>query len=421
MTKKLPHSEDAEKGVLSSVLIDPKCMSEVAEKVTAEYFYLPTNKTVFTHLLEYWENGKTIDLITFSQYLSDKGVLPNIGGPGYITTLFTFVPTSDNVSYYLDILKDKFILRSIINTAQESIARAYQEQANVEAILTESQVEFQAIKGFPVKEKTVSDLLQEKLERMQSGEPDADVIKTFLKDLDLNSPLHRGDMPLITAERKGGKSTTAMSIFTNICLGLKTPGIWFSLEDPARKVIDRMSAGVSRIPMNSHHVTKLTQEEITKFQQAVDKINSVPISIYSDAFDLPVIISRMRKMKERYPDLGVAVVDYAQLVRVPFKKGQNREAEVATVSRAMRLLAIELDVPILLLSQLNEDGKSRESRALENDATANWNIENLGENGKRLLNIKWQRDGESDIDFPVTFLGSICRVENFRRPEENIA
>jgi replicative DNA helicase len=410
-----PHSVEAEQGVLGSMLLSPKeTIPLVVEKINPNYFYIPAHQTVYNEIVTLWNENVVIDLVTFTQILRDKHLLDSVGGPEGVTRLYTFVPSSSNVEYYLDIMVDKYLLRQLIITSTENVRRAYTEQDSVESLLCEAQSSIQKIGEYPTEEKTFADLITDKFERMERGEPNADIILTHLKNLDEISPLRKGSMPLLTGERKSGKSITALTIFENICLGTKKPGIYFALEDPASAMIDRIFAGVSRIPEDRHHVSKLSPEEIGKAMEAADKLKQVNLMIYADAYDLPVIVARSKRAKLENPDLAVIVVDYAQLIRVPVVKGMNREAEVAQVSRGLRLLAMELNVPIILLSQLNEGGRSRESRALEQDATANWNIENMGEPGKRMINVRWQRHGESGRAFPVTFLGNIARVENYR-------
>jgi len=144
------------------------------------------------------------------------------------------------------------------------------------------------------------------------------------------------------------------------------------------------------------------------------------LEIYDDIFDLPAIIGEIRQQKARYPDLLFAVVDYAQLVRACLRKGgENREQEVATISRGLRLVGMECKVAIPLLSQLNENRRSRESRALEQDATACWElVRDEDEPNKRTLSIPWQRNGESGVGFEVAFLGNLTRIENMSRLEQ---
>lgn len=252
----------------------------------------------------------------------------------------------------------------------------------------------------------------EKLERMESGEPDADVLRTGISGLDKHSPLRLGDMPLIVGERKAGKSILSLTVAINTCRD-NAGVLYFSLEDKEPKLIDRIFAGASRIPMDRHHLKLMTQADFAAMRRTVTDLPKTDFVIRDDVQDLGSILAVARQEKSAQPNLQLIVVDYAQLVCAPVRKSDSREREVAMVSRSLRLLAMELNVALLLLSQLNKDGESRESRALEQDATACWQLNTVeDQHSRRTLSIPWQRNGESGVFFPVTFLGHIARVEN---------
>lgn len=405
------------------MLKSPKeVIPECVEKIGEDYFYIPSHKTIYSELVDMWNDGTGIDLITLTERMASKSMLDDIGGASFVTHLFTFVPSADNIQYYLEIVRDKYILRQIISTAVESATRALNEQDNATGLLAETELKVNAIgkDSFArLKEKTLAEHIADKIERMESGEPDADIIFTKLKELDEKSPLRKGDMPLITGERKDGKSIFAISILENICIGQKLPGLIFSLEDRTPKVIDRIFAGVSRIPMNRHHVKKRMQSEDEAARKALEKIIPAPIVIKDDCFELSKIVAAFRKEFMAHPNLAVCIVDYAQLVIPPRRKDRSREQEVAEVSRTLRMLAMETGVPIILLSQLNAQGTSRESKALEQDATACWRIKQVkGEAHQRSIEIPWQRNGESGIEFKTAWFGEIARVDNLSRESE---
>jgi len=410
-----PHSEDAEKGVLGSMLLSPKAIASVVDKIDSDYFFIPANQVIYNAMIDYWQAGKPIDLITFTQYLGDMQLLEGVGGAGYVTGLFTFVPTAANLQTYMDILKSKYMLRQVIAAGTEYIRKAYEEQSDAEAILSGAQEAFRDVKSFDKPEKSFKDYVLEYVERMESGEPADHLVLTSLLKLDEISPLRKGSMPLITGERKQGKSILAQTIMANVCLRTKKPGLYFSLEEPIPSTVQRLMANVSRVPVSRHYTSLMSEEDKKRTHEAANKLMESKIKVISDAFDLHTIIGRTKRYAMDNPDLAIVVVDYAQLIRVPYKKQTTRETEVASVSRAMRLLCMELNVPLLLLSQVNVDGRARESKALEQDATANIHVERDVEDepNKLMVHIRWQRDGESGISFPTTFMGNIYRVENF--------
>lgn len=426
-----PHSVEAEQGTLGSMLVDPKnTIPEVVEKISEEYFYVPAHRTMYQELIALHEKGQAIDMITLTNYLRDKGALDSIGGASFVTNLFLFVPTSANVQYYLDILRDKYLLRQVIAAGTESVRRAYEEQDEVGGLLDEIVLKFQAIPdvGLTEVDTSIRPLVISKIEHMENGIPDEDIIPTGLIDLDAKSPLKRGDMPLIMGKRKSGKSVLALTIAQNVArngMGV----LYFSLEDRSSKPVDRLIAGATRIAMWKNHISKLDEEEVATWMSGASKLMDFPIWIRDDAFDLSKIsaITRQvnRKQKAAHqadknqPELVLVIVDYAQLVRGRTTNKSTREQEVSSVSRTLRLLAMETNLAICVLSQLNKDGESRESKALEQDATAGWKIEFNEEDPKvRSLYIPWQRNGDSGALVNVAFIGEIARFENLSQKED---
>ena len=368
-------------------------------------------------MVQFYSSGQPLDLVVLSQFLKDEGVLEEVGGDDYLADIYTFVPSPAAWEHYLQIVKDKSLLRTIVEFSKGAIEKCNNssEFFSVEEILGRTQIKFGELKRFTIQEeKTIQDWADEKMSRIESGEPDSNVIITGLKELDEISPLRQGDMPIIKAMRKVGKSTLALTILENVSIKDRLPALYFSLEDRAPKVMDRILAGVARVPVDRHHIKKLTPKEQTMVSAAIAKIYDSKLVIEDSLFSLAPMLTRAKKMKIDCPDLALVVVDYAQLIHVEVKKNDTREREIATISRAWRQYAMETGVPVLLLSQVNKDGESRESRALEQDCTACWVLEEVENHpDQRDLFIEFQRDGESRVKFPLSFLGSLHRLENF--------
>jgi replicative DNA helicase len=409
-----PVSLEAEKGVLCSMLVSPNAIPECVQSLTEEHFNSFSHQTIYRILVELWSNGVAIDLITFTQILRDRNLLDKIGGAFYITSLFTFVPTAANLQYYIDIVRDKFTARKIIESCTLAIQEAYTNNEDPEAIIAEIQelISNLSTNHFTRERKSIRALVEDKILRMEKGEQDSDIIKTGLEKLDYHSPLHNSDMPVISGEKKSGKTILALSIARNVA-GWGIPVAIFTLESSAQEVVDRLLSGISRIPTSKQdHVVNLNQDEIRKSAAASSILSELPIHIYDNLYDLHHIIAEARRLKDQRK-IGLGIVDYGQLVRSGLHD-TNREQEVAHVSRSFRLLAMQLGIPIIVLSQLNDEGKTRESRGLENDCTCMWKIApDKNEQHIRWLEIPFQRMGESNIRFPVTFLGHIARVENY--------
>src|SRR5438067_7607831 len=199
-----PHSVDAEQGVLGSMLIPPReTIAECVEKINEEYFYVPAHRTIYNVLVDLWNTSQAIDLITFTQVLRDRHLLDTVGGAAFVTSLFTFVPTAANVGYYLEIVRDKYILREIISAATESVRRAYEEQDEVNNLLDEVEQRIFAVsedrfKGemLSMKEQVMSTL--ESIEKLFENKGAITGISTGFRDLDkLTSGLHGAEMIVI--------------------------------------------------------------------------------------------------------------------------------------------------------------------------------------------------------------------------------
>src|ERR1043166_6702415 len=232
-----PHSVEAEQGVLGSMLISPReTIAECVEKINEEYFYVPAHRTVYNVLVELWNAGQAIDLITFTQVLRDRHLLDSVGGAAFVTSLFTFVPTAANIEYYLDIVRDKYILRQIVSAATESVRRAYEVQDEVNSLLDEVEQLIFAVgedrfKGqlLSMKEQVMSTL--EAIEKLFENKGAITGISTGFRDLDkLTSGLHPSEMIVIAARPSMGKTALAMNIAEHAAIEAKLPVAIFSLE-----------------------------------------------------------------------------------------------------------------------------------------------------------------------------------------------
>lgn len=403
---------EIEQAAISAMMQWPECMNEGVERLKEDHFAVPRNRTIYTELTGQWSEGVKCDLIVFTQRLREKGMLEQVGGAHYLTTTYASVCHSPAAfGYYVEILIEQGAKRELVSACQEVTQTNLDSSENPVAETITKLSEIQTTKEKP---HTFADACDEKWERMQSGLPDADIIKTGLQVIDNNSPLRLGDMPLIGGEKKAGKSILALTIATNVAQqGISV--LYFSLEDREPKVMDRLFAGVSRIPMHAHHVGKMTQVQMIKTTDTHEKLKKLNFVIRDDVLDLNAIMAVARRHVSQNPQTLI-VIDYAQLVRV---KADSRREEVEKVSRDLRLLAMELVVPIILLCQLNKDGDTRESMALSMDATAMWRVdveEEADGHLQRFIRIPWQRNGESGLSFPVAFFGEIARFENAVNP-----
>jgi replicative DNA helicase len=407
---------EIEQAAVSALMQWPDKCFPISEQhqLSSEHFG-GSNRVLFDCVSNFWREGKPLELVSFTTELRELGLLDRIGGAYYLTQTWCNTCYSPMVfGYYAELLLEAHAKRSLVTTCNSTISQAQSPGIEGAELVKET---IAKLEGIPLSAlvpltPSLAEAVQEKIERLETGVPDQDVLLTGLTKLDNASPLRSGDLALIVGERKAGKSILALTICANIAK-TNLPVLYFSLEDRLPKVVDRLFSGVSRLPTSKHHFDRMNPTETVKAAYAAQELSKWQLTIRDDVYDLPKLIAVAREEKVRN-NIGLMVVDYAHLVRSPGNKDQNRQQEVASVSRQLRFLAMETHVPILLLSQLNEAGATRESRALEQDATACWQISTEpDEPNKRWLEIPWQRNGKSGIKFPVTFIGEIARVENY--------
>lgn len=406
-----PQSLETEAAVLACFFIYPADAAALCatRRVSGDYFFLPANIKVFNAFMAIWERGGSADFSTVAAELGP--LLESIGGAGRLCELIATDCMPSALNDYLDILHDRFLLRKIRECCVSTRTRTLDHGnrgADVLAGLLGALAPLS--QGGLKKPPTMKQLVMDKFNRMERNENDANILKTGFTKLDVYSPLKRGSMPLITGERKAGKSMFSLNLAGNLAkAGNRVQ--YFTLEEPAADVIDRLYARQSGIPIILHDNRSLGEDKMPALQESARVLAALPMSIRDDVFDLTQIVGAVRQYHAEHPDLAAVFVDYAQLVRVSLAKGTNREQEVAHVSRTLRLLALELKVALLLLCQLNKEGESRESKALEQDCTAMWKLDkpDPGKPNERTLYIPFQRGGEGNVGMNFAFHGHLCR------------
>jgi len=439
-----PHSLEAEQGVLGSMLISPReTISECVEKINEEYFYVPAHQTIYNLLVDLWNAGQAIDLITFTQVLRDRNLLQSVGGAAFVTSLFTFVPTAANVQYYLDIVRDKYILREIITAATESVRRAYEEQDEVNNLLDEVEQRIFAVgedrfKGemLSMKEQVMSTL--ESIEKLFENKGAITGVSTGFRDLDkLTSGLHSSEMSVIAARPSMGKTALAMNIAEHAAIEVKLPVAIFSLEMSAQQLVQRMLCSRARVNLAKTRDGFLAEADFPKLTHAASKLAEAKIFI-DDTAGLTILELRAkaRRLKAQH-DVRLIIVDYLQLLRSTSRRAQdNRQLEISEISAGLKGLAKELKIPIIVVAQLNRNpeirtgsGKGvprladlRESGSIEQDADlvgllvreeyyADSDEERTELEGKAELIIAKQRNGPIG-QVKLTFLKEFTRFED---------
>src|SRR6202140_357540 len=382
-----PHSVEAEQGVLGSMLISPReTIAECVEKINEEYFYVPAHQTIYNVLVDLWNAAQAIDLITFTQVLRDRNLLDAVGGAAFVTSLFTFVPTAANVGYYIDIVRDKYILREIIAAATESVRRAYEEQDEGSNLLDELGQRIFAVgedrfKGQMLSMKDQVMEAIESIEKLYERKGGITGISTGFVEFDrMTSGLHAAEMIVIAGRPSMGKTALAMNIAEQAAIQKKLPGGVFSLEMSSQQLVQRLLCSRARVNLQKVRDGFLGERDFPSLTAAASKLAEAKIFIDdSAALSILELRAKARRLKAQQ-DLQLIIVDYLQLLRSTSRRAQdNRQLEISEISAGLKGLAKELKIPIVVVAQLNRQpeqrpgGKPRlsdlrESGSIEQDA-----------------------------------------------------
>ena len=441
-----PHSIEAEQGVLGCVLLSPnECLGECIEKMKAgaDVFYDLRHRTLFETLVEMYDAKTPIDLITLQQNLKDKQQLEGIGGLAYLSTLPDAVPSAANLSYYLDIIREKFVLRKMIQTCTEVVARVYEHEGEVDELLDTVERDVLRITEAHVESatSTMKDLVHRaigKIEEYHKNQGMLTGISTGFPDMDkMTTGMHEGEMIVIAARPSMGKTSLAMNIAESVALDQKLPVGVFSLEMTADSLVLRMLCSRSRVNLRNIRDGFLAERDFPKLTGAAGKLAAAPLFI-DDTSGLSILQLRAkaRRMWQQY-GIKLFVIDYLQLLNSTSRRAENRQQEIADISGGLKSLAKELKVPVIVLSQLNRELEKRgpgerprlsdlrESGSIEQDADLvgllykeTKNKDDDAENNEPeqeavpvKLYIAKQRNGPTgDVD--LTFLKSYTRFES---------
>ena len=383
-----PHAIEAEQGVLGCVLLSPnECMGECLEKLKAgpEVFYDMRHQQIFSQLVAMYDGRAAIDLITVHQWLKDRQMLEQVGGLPYLSSLVDRVPSAANLGFYLEIVSEKFILRKMIQTCANVISRVHEYEGDVDALMDEverdvlrvsearSGGEVETIKEVVRKAiMTVEDLYQRK--GILTG------ISTGFSDLDkMTSGLHPGEMVVIAARPSIGKTSLAMNIAEHASIEQKLPVGVFSLEMTSASLVLRMLCSRSLVNLRNVREGFLAERDFPKLTSAAGKLANAPLFIDdSPGLSILQLRARARRMWQQH-GIKLFIVDYLQLLHSTARRAENRQQEISDISSGVKSLAKELNVPVIVLSQLNRElereknrkprlSDLRESGAIEQDA-----------------------------------------------------
>ncbi len=376
-----PHSVEAEQSVLGSILLDKEAMISVSETLVPEDFYKEAHKVIYESMLKLYNSQSEIDLITLTDELRDQGYLDDIGGIAYITSLSTVVPTTSNIKYYVNIVKEKSISRQLISAANDIINLGYDGSAKVEDVLENAEKKIfdisqeRATNDFQPINQVISEALS-MLEKLYEEKNDVTGLTTGFRDLNKKiNGLQRSDLLLIAARPAMGKTAFALNLVQNAALKGDASVAVFSLEMSKEQLVQRMIASQSTVELKKIKTGTLADNDWPRITDGMAILSGAKIHIDdTPGIKISELRSKCRKLKIE-KGLDLVLIDYLQLME---GEGQNesRQQEIAKISRSLKILAKELDCPVVALSQLSRAPEQRaDHRPMLSDLRESGSIE----------------------------------------------
>ena len=380
----LPHSKEAEQSVLGSVLSSPQAVGTACELLKPDDFFFGQNKEIYSAVLELFNENVPVDMVTVSDRLNQMDKLDAIGGVPYLSSLIVAVPTTGNIEYYAKIVKDKAVLRRLIYSTQGILSMAYDEDDTTERIIDRSEQLILDISSG--KEQTdivhISDIMMSAYDDMVKNslnKGNVTGISTGFNYINnATGGLHGGELVIIAGRPGMGKSSFAVNIAEHAAINENIPVAIFNLEMSKSMIVNRIICSQALVDSQNVRKGDFQPEDWQKICEVIDKLSAAPIYIDdSSSITVSEIRAKCRRLKQT-KNLGLVVIDYLQLMQGS-KRADNRQQEISEISRSLKVLAKELDVPVIALSQLSRTSETRsdkrpmlsdlrESGAIEQDA-----------------------------------------------------
>lgn len=436
-----PQNLEAESSVLGGILLENEAINRVLEVLTPEDFYRESHRRIFRAMIEICDRSEPVDLITLSDFLKVKGDLEVVGGSAYLASLASAIPTSANIHFYARIVREKAIRRYLISAATEIATRGYEDQENVDEYLDEAEKVI-----FDISEKRVrgsfvmiGEMIRDSIkmvERLYERKEMVTGVPSGFKDLDkLTAGFQPSDLIVIAGRPSMGKTALCLNIATHAAFGGHGVAV-FSLEMAKEQLVLRMLCSEARIDHSKVRSGYLADREFPALVMAAGRLAETPIYI-DDTPAISVLELRAkarRLVRDRDKKIGLIIVDYLQLMRGS-RSAPNREQEISEISRSMKALAKELNIPVIAVSQLNrrvEDrgdkrpmmADLRESGAIEQDADVIAFVyrevvynENVDDPNLAEIIVGKQRNGPTGT-VRLAFFREFTRFENYTGVEE---
>ena len=380
-----PQNLDAEMAVLGSMLLDEEAVSISTEKLDASCFYKDAHRKIFQAITDLYNTNKAVDLITLTNALKIEGALDAIGGASYITSLANAVPTAANINHYAGIVREKYILRTLINNSTKIITVCHESQGNVDEVVDTAEklifeVSDRKNQGTYLQLKEIIKESIETIDRLYQNKAHVTGIPTGYIDFDIKTAgLQPSDLVIIAGRPSMGKSAFALGIAEYAGVIEKVPTAIFSLEMSKEQLVQRMLCSHARVDAHKVRTGYLATSDWPRLTAAAGKLSEAPIFIDdTPAISVMELRARARRLKSHH-DIKLIILDYMQLMRGTASNMESRQQEISEISRSLKALARELNVPVIAISQLSRAVESRtdhrpqlsdlrESGAIEQDA-----------------------------------------------------
>ncbi len=364
----LPSDNEAEMSVLGVAFLKNAAIETINDEVTEDMFLNDKNRLIYKAIISLYKENIPVDVTTIKNELDKKKSLNAVGGLSYLTEVIDSVATTANLNYYINILKEKATRRNVINTATDIITSAYNDE-NVTGMLDYAERNILNV----VKARQTSEFVpihevlrraRERVEELAKNKSDITGIRTGFYDLDkATAGLHGGELIILAARPGMGKTAFALNIATNAAFSTDKAIAIFNLEMSAEMLVNRMIASVGGIDSYKLNTGKLEHNDWKRYNEAMSKLGATNIYIEDNAsITAPEIKAKCRKLSSLEHGLGLVVIDYLQLVTTGSNRIESRQVEVSEISRSLKTMALELDVPVIALAQLSRSVDKRENK-----------------------------------------------------------
>jgi replicative DNA helicase len=385
VTRKMPHSDEAEQAVIGSMLMDREAVIEISDSLTREDFYNPQYGLLYETMVELHRAGKAVDVLTLSEKLKQKGAPEEIGSVSFISNIVANVPTSANVKQYAELVRDNSIMRRLIKVSEDTAKDCYLASEDVGNILDKAEQDIYKLSqsrsgsgDFTPMKDIVVDVLTE-IEEASRNKGRINGLPTGFTDLDnMLTGMHGGELLLVAARPSMGKTAFVLNIAHYVTVKKKVPAVIFSLEMGQEQLVSRLLAIDSRVEAQNLKTGSVNDGDWDSIIESSENLANAPLFIDDDSsVTLGDLRSKCRKLKQSH-DIGLIIIDYLQLMS-PARAVESRQQFISDMSRGLKGVARELNVPVIALSQLNRAVDSRtdhkpvladlrESGAIEQDA-----------------------------------------------------